>query len=256
MAWAAWASPVLALDPSQALDRYVHQAWTTDQGLPQNSVYAIAQTRDGYLWLGTDEGLVRFDGLRFTVFDRTNTPAIADPFVFALHEAPDGSLWAGTDRGGLIRHRDGRFSRYGREQGLPTGARAGDHERFAGHAMGGSARRRSRPSHRRPLHVAGQGRRPGERQRARTAVDRAGTLWVGTDAGLHRLEGARFVHVGPGDGMPAGGVRAIHEDRSGKLWIGVLGGALGARFAMERSASGTVDASTSCRPVPAFPRWP
>jgi ligand-binding sensor domain-containing protein/signal transduction histidine kinase len=230
MAVFAWPGAAWALDPSQAIDRYVHQAWTTDEGLPQNSVYAITQTRDGYLWLGTDEGLVRFDGLRFTVFDRTNTPAIADPFVFALHEAPDGSLWAGTDRGGLIRYRDGRFSHYGRELGLPS-ARV--------QAITSDARGTLWVA----LRGAGLGRLSADRftilgKDAGLAsdnvlalwVDRAGTLWVGTDAGLDHLEGGRFVHVGPGDGLPLGGVRAIHEDRSGKLWIGVLGGALGARF--------------------------
>jgi len=220
----------LALDPSQPLSRYVHQVWTTDQGLPQNSVYAVVQTRDGYLWLGTDEGLVRFDGLRFNVFDRTNTPAITDPFIFALHEAPDGSLWAGTDRGGLIRYRAGQFSHYGPDRGLP----AGRIQALASDAHGtlwvG-------------LRGAGVARFDGDRFTVLSAkdglasdnvlavfVDSDGTLWVGTDAGLDRFEKGRFVHVQPADGLPPGGVRAIHEDRSHRLWIGILGGALGARF--------------------------
>jgi ligand-binding sensor domain-containing protein/signal transduction histidine kinase len=227
---AVWASPALALDPAQALDRYVHQAWTTDQGLPQNSVYAIAQTRDGYLWLGTDEGLVRFDGLRFTVFDRTNTPAVADPFVFALHEAPDGSLWAGTDRGGLIRYRAGRFSRYGREHGLPPArvqAITSDAHGQLWVALRGAGLARLTGDR---FSLLGTDAGLASDHVLALLVDRAGTLWVGTDAGLDRLEGTRFVHVGSGDGLPAGGVRAIHEDRAGTLWVGVLGGPLGARF--------------------------
>lgn len=69
------ASSVRALDPAKTLTQYAHDSWTTQTGLPQNSVWAVAETRDGYLWIGTQEGLVRFDGLRFTVFDRENTPA-------------------------------------------------------------------------------------------------------------------------------------------------------------------------------------
>ncbi|HMJ63470.1 MAG TPA: two-component regulator propeller domain-containing protein, partial [Bryobacteraceae bacterium] len=57
-----------SLDPSKALTQYVHRGWRADSGLPQNSVLAIAQTPDGYVWLGTEDGLVRFDGVRFTVF--------------------------------------------------------------------------------------------------------------------------------------------------------------------------------------------
>ena len=59
-----------ALDPAKAITQYGHDVWQIEQGLPQNSVLAILQSRDGYLWLGTDEGLVRFDGVRFTLFDK------------------------------------------------------------------------------------------------------------------------------------------------------------------------------------------
>jgi hypothetical protein len=69
-------SPAHALDPHRAITQYVHDVWYAKDGLPQNSVHAIVQTRDGYLWFGTEEGLTRFDGVTFTVFDRSNTPAI------------------------------------------------------------------------------------------------------------------------------------------------------------------------------------
>ena len=66
--------PLPALDPRKAITQYAHQVWKTDAGLPQNSIQAILQTRDGYIWLGTERGLVRFDGVQFTVFDKGNTP--------------------------------------------------------------------------------------------------------------------------------------------------------------------------------------
>ena len=58
-----------ALDPTKAITQYVRQTWQSGSGLPHNTVMAIAQTTDGYVWLGTEEGLARFDGDRFTVFD-------------------------------------------------------------------------------------------------------------------------------------------------------------------------------------------
>ena len=61
----AFTASALALDPHRSLDHYGHQAWRTDSGLPQNTVHAILQTRDGFVWLGTDGGLVRFDGIDF-----------------------------------------------------------------------------------------------------------------------------------------------------------------------------------------------
>jgi ligand-binding sensor domain-containing protein len=78
---------------------YVHNVWQTQQGLPQNSVFTIVQTRDGYLWLATQEGLVRFDGIRFTIFDKRNTPQIKANNIQALYEDQEGALWAGTEGG-------------------------------------------------------------------------------------------------------------------------------------------------------------
>jgi ligand-binding sensor domain-containing protein len=71
---ASGARPLYALDPAQPLRQFGQQLWQTDNGLPQNTVHAIHQTRDGYLWLATDGGLVRFDGIDFTLFDRRSTP--------------------------------------------------------------------------------------------------------------------------------------------------------------------------------------
>ena len=97
------------LDPARLITQYGLDAWLTRDGLPQNSVQAIIQTRDGYLWLGTWGGLARFDGVRFTIFNRANTPALGDSRITALAETADGSLWIGTAQAGLIRLKDGVF---------------------------------------------------------------------------------------------------------------------------------------------------
>lgn len=222
--------PALALDPAQAITRYVHRTWTTEAGLPQNTVYASVVSSDGYLWLGTDEGLVRFDGLRFVVFDRGNTPALRDPFVFSLHEARDGSLWAGTDRGGLTRLRDGRFTHYGSERGLPSGrvqaiADARDGTVWVGLRGGGLARVGDETVQ---IFTSADGL--SSDNVLAVLEDRAGRLWVGTDRGLDRLEGSRFVRFDTSHGLPPGGVRALREDRQGRLWVGTIDGMLGARL--------------------------
>jgi ligand-binding sensor domain-containing protein len=93
-------------------------SWTTDNGLPQNSVNDILQTRDGYLWLATHGGLVRFDGVRFVTFDRS-TDGIRSQRIKTLHEDRHGVLWAGTEDGMLLQYRDGRFRTYGADDGLP-----------------------------------------------------------------------------------------------------------------------------------------
>src|SRR5689334_12950756 len=72
----AVATDVQALDPHKSIAQYVRHAWETDDGLPQNSISGIAQTDDGFLWIGTRDGLARFDGARFTVYNRENTPAM------------------------------------------------------------------------------------------------------------------------------------------------------------------------------------
>jgi len=88
-----------------------------EDGLPQGRIQAISQTADGYLWIGTAGGLVRFDGLTFVVFDRSNTPAFADNSILSLL-SKDGVLWIGTEGGGLVRYSDKVFKAYSSQHGL------------------------------------------------------------------------------------------------------------------------------------------
>src|ERR1700742_3459899 len=110
MALCGWCDPAFALDPNRALSQYTRTVWTQEHGLPQDTVRAIAQTKDGYLWLGTDEGLAQFDGYDFVVFNKENG-ALPSNSVGALWAAKDGSLWIGT-LGGLTRYRNGKFTTF------------------------------------------------------------------------------------------------------------------------------------------------
>ena len=88
-----------ALEPTTPLANYGRQSWVMENGLPQNTVQALVQTRDGFVWLGTEVGLVRFDGNGFTVFDRNSTPALPGNDVRCLLWSRDGALWIGTSEG-------------------------------------------------------------------------------------------------------------------------------------------------------------
>lgn len=113
---------LLAAASAAAQDRaYRFDQWTTDNGLPQNTVRVIVQTRDGYLWLTTFDGLARFDGVRFTVFDKSNTPAITNNRFTTVYEDKDGTLWAGADQGEVVSYRAGVFTSHSSSE-LPRGA--------------------------------------------------------------------------------------------------------------------------------------
>jgi len=98
-------------------DGYAVRVWQTDEGLPQNMVTCGTQTRDGYLWFGTPNGLARFDGERFQVFDSADTPGLVDRHVTRLFEDAQGTLWIGHNSGLVTRYRGGRFE----PLGLPAG---------------------------------------------------------------------------------------------------------------------------------------
>jgi signal transduction histidine kinase/ligand-binding sensor domain-containing protein len=108
----------VALEPTTPLANYGRQGWATENGLPQNTVQALAQTQDGFLWLGTEAGLVRFDGSGFTVFDQHSRPALPGNDVQCLLAARDGALWVGTSDG-LARMKDGVVATFTTTNGLP-----------------------------------------------------------------------------------------------------------------------------------------
>ncbi len=97
-------------DPKKAITQYTHEVWQTDHGLPQNSVNTIKQTKDGFLWLGTQEGLVRFDGVLFTIFDKNNTAQIKDNQIVSLAVDKKGTLWIATLSEGLVTYANGKFT--------------------------------------------------------------------------------------------------------------------------------------------------
>jgi signal transduction histidine kinase/ligand-binding sensor domain-containing protein len=111
----------LALEPSTPLANYGRQSWGMENGLPQNTVQALVQTRDGFVWLGTEVGLVRFDGNSFAIFDKNSTPALPGSDVRCLLETKDGALWIGTSEG-LARWKDGAEYVFSGKDGVSGGS--------------------------------------------------------------------------------------------------------------------------------------
>lgn len=115
-----FACTVVRAQPSHQ-PKYQFDHWTTDDGLPQNAINAILQTRDGYLWLATFDGLVRFDGMQFTVFNKSNSKGIGSNRFDRLLEDHHGTLWAVTGEGWLVKYQAGVFATYTPKEGLPPG---------------------------------------------------------------------------------------------------------------------------------------
>ena len=228
-----WLGLLLALvllpDPAPAqtprpLDRYTLETWETSDGLPQSTVQSIAQTRDGYLWFGTWEGLVRYNGREMRVFDRTNTPALGDNGIRVLHAARDGSLWIGTARDGVVqRQGETAWRRFGPEQGLPVGQVE---------ALGEDSRGRILVSSAAVLlaRIDGEGTietfalADGTAGSVGTgiAVDNDDAVWLGSSAGLLVLRGDALQQVPvPGESADAA-VAAVGVDQAGRA-LAVVG---------------------------------
>ena len=112
---------ILILTAAQAAQaQFRFDSWTTDEGLPQNSVYSILQTADGYIWLTTLDGLVRFGGVRFTVFNKSNTKNLPSNRFVKLFAEPDNTLWICTEESGLVRYENGEFQTFTVSNGLPS----------------------------------------------------------------------------------------------------------------------------------------
>ena len=196
---------------------YSRRIWRSEDGLPQNTIQAITQTPEGYLWIGTSGGLVRFDGVRFAVFDRSNTPSLLDDSILSLCPGVDGSLWIGTAGGGLVNMKSGLFRNFSTRDGLTNGfVRAIVNDR-AGNLWVGTDRGFFRFDHGKLLRLDARNDTP--IMPVKTVYeDRAGAVWVSTSNGLFRMQGDRAVRA-PGLYANATDINSILESRDGSLWL-------------------------------------
>ncbi|MBK9966204.1 MAG: hypothetical protein IPP07_15405 [Holophagales bacterium] len=179
--------PAEALDPGKAITQYRHEIWKTREGLPQSSAEALVQTRDGYVWIGTQEGLARFDGARFVVFDKSTTPELRHNRILSLFEDRRGRLWIGTEGGGLTVREEGRFRTFGRADGLSADVVRALAEDAEGTLwIGTDSGLQSRDERSFTTWGAADGVPGAVRS---LVVDPSGTLWAGTGKGLIRRSG-------------------------------------------------------------------
>jgi signal transduction histidine kinase/CheY-like chemotaxis protein/ligand-binding sensor domain-containing protein len=212
------AVPASALDGNLRLDRHQTLSWQIETGLPQNSVQAVLIDRQGYLWLATQAGIARFDGVRFVVFDRANTPALTRENATALAQDREGDIWIGTDSG-LVRHHNGTFSRLGLADGLPSErVRAllvdPDNVLWVATAEGVCRFKRG---------VAVQGgpdRELAGVQATRIRRTADGALWFPTVGGLYRYANGRLEKCGGNPSRAEATVWDVLQDRAGATWLG------------------------------------
>jgi signal transduction histidine kinase/ligand-binding sensor domain-containing protein len=224
--------PAAGRQPSGTGDPFLQTVWTTEEGLPQNSVNAILQTRDGYLWLGTFGGLVRFDGVRFTTFNTGNTPGLESNRILSLFEGDSGTLWMGAEGGEVMSFRDGAGRTFTTEDGLPGGHVWAVREDRAGTLWAGTANGLARLQvDRFRVYTTADGL-PGGQIWA-IDEDKDGSLWLATDGGLVESDGSTFTTYRPPGGLPENLFVPFSPRRAGGYWMGTAGGlehVVGGRF--------------------------
>ncbi len=256
------AAPLSGLPVGKHLRQYGHQTWQNDSGLPQNTVNAVIQSHDGFLWMATEGGLVRFDGTDFLVFNTENTAAFRSNSIHGLMEDASGNLWVST-AAGLLSQRMGKFLRYGTEQGLPSDSVMNAYAMRDGGVVaitaGGVAVLRGHKfqviegtnnfslieggvqfEQQGKLWVAcGQqvfeidlttGRLIksfsvtdiGELQAV--AVTGPGDLWLGGSRGAESVIAGKSIRITDREGLPSGDVTALQAGKDGGMWIGTSAG--------------------------------
>ncbi|HKR62083.1 MAG TPA: two-component regulator propeller domain-containing protein [Thermoanaerobaculia bacterium] len=247
------------LDPTKAMTQYVTAAWRDTSGLPVDSISAIAQTPDGYLWIGTEHGLARFDGVRFTIFTRANTPALQTNEILSLFVSRDGTLWIGTNGagaltydgtrfsrvpirlkfimdfaqsgdgavwigapGGIVRVHGGKYALFSKQEGYPTGKLAA----LAADANGVYA---ALPPG--IVRIDERGSRTWSTQEGLSSVNVTSLRWTSRgllagneDGTVARLEGDRFVEIYRAPHSHP--IASILEGANDSLWMGTIGGGI------------------------------
>ncbi len=214
--------PALALEPGLSLNQYVRTNWTADRGLPQSTVMGVAQTGDGYIWIATQEGFVRFDGHEFVAYDKNTYPQIVSNLDIAIRGTRDGSLFVGTVNGGVVRMHDGRIDVITDADGLPTNNITALCESRDGSMWIGTASGLARLSggH---ISVIPAGQLPNNYITA-LAEDAEGQLWVATPGGVASVRKGSIRRYTSDEGFPSKPVQSLAAGRDGSVWMGTDGG--------------------------------
>jgi len=215
-----------ALDPLRTVDLHSRNVWTIEEGLPMNSVTCIAQTSDGYLWMGTETGLVRFDGLDFDTFNRENTPLLKNDLIMDLEADKNNGLWIATRGSGALYYQDGLFKAFTTAEGMLDNEvwrllHVGDGTILFG-TRNGLNRYNNGEMSAVPLPLEMKNKM------IRALIeDRGGSIWVGTwgtGLALIRKRGERL--EAEYKDLPVTNITTMLQDRAGRIWIGSSMGGL------------------------------
>ena len=220
---------------------------TVDHGLSQSGISCILQDSQGFMWVGTQDGLNKYDGYNFTIYkyDELNSHSLSDNFIASIYEDKSGIVWVGTDNGGLNKfdRKTEQFSRYTHEPDNPNSLSDNRilsiyEDKFGALWIGTNGRglnkfNREAEQFTHYSHNSNDPNSLGDNTVFSIYEDKLGTLWIGTDGGgLNKFnrETEQFTHYthNPDDfnSLSSDTVLSIYEDQSGNLWIGTRGGGL------------------------------
>ncbi len=214
------------LDPQKQITQYMLDIWQTDEGLPQNSIQAIIQDQQGYLILATQEGMARFDGIKFDVFNKKNIEEIKNNYITTLCESSSGDLWLGTDGGGVTLFSSEGVKNFTKENGLPhnfveiiyqdrentiwIGTDGGGLCRYNGTGFTCYSETNGLPDNRiRDIYQ-----------------DKSGTIWLATSKGLIKYRQGIFSKTALNKTGPEPGIWKIAGGYGGSIWVGTDGSGL------------------------------
>ncbi|HVE55644.1 MAG TPA: two-component regulator propeller domain-containing protein [Pyrinomonadaceae bacterium] len=206
---------------SAAVAQYRIENWSTEQGLPYKTVRSVLQTEDGYLWAATSDGLARFDGVRFTVYNTTNSPNLTKNRLEFLAQTTDGSLWISGENGGLFRlRRDGAFSSLSTAEGLPSDLVFSIHADKEANRLtiltqrGIAVWEDEKITSVEPL--------PAPNHRYASLLDNKGEFCIKENDIVRRRTASGVIEYKLPEDLPDTVLAQVYEDREGAVWIGVF----------------------------------
>lgn len=196
---------------------YIHRGWSSDEGLPQNSVYSIAQDKEGFLWIGTAEGLVKFDGSEFELFDKYTTETIKSNVILALLIDND-CLWIGVKSGGVVRKCGKEFKHFSKEDGL-TSNTVTSIVKKNGKVLFGTFGGRINVFENEKFKPYSKNTFLPDSFIYDMEIDNE-DLYVATDDGLYAIKGDKVLKYSENEGLPEMNIRGLYLDSKGDLWVG------------------------------------
>jgi ligand-binding sensor domain-containing protein len=200
--------------------QYIQKIYTSNDGLPQNRSRALVQTKDGFLWIGTQDGLARFDGATFEIFNKDNTPALRHNDITSLYETEDSSLWVGTFNG-LVQLKNGIFT----SLPLSTGPVRGITADLAGNLWIGTMDNGIYKYKNGVIDSITTMQGLVSNSLNLLTVDQEGSLWIGVSGkGLNVYRHGRWSYYNTGNGFPSNSVRSFFVGSDKTIWIGTENG--------------------------------